>query len=135
MGAWAAALWFALCRVDVAGAGAAALVPLLAWLYVGLFITAHDAMHALVAPRHRRLNDAVGRLAARLYAQFDYDALRLAHAEHHRAPASAQVRRGVAHLASPLERHPSMIRDHVVFLVCRTRIGTTARTIPRRHGS
>ena len=106
MGAWAAALWFALCRVDVAGAGAAAIVPLLTWLYVGLFITAHDAMHALVAPRHRRLNDAVGRLAAQLYAQFDYDTLRVAHAEHHRAPASSQVRRGVAHLASLLERRP-----------------------------
>jgi beta-carotene ketolase (CrtW type) len=102
MGAWAAALWFALCRVDVASrrARAAALVPLLTWLYVGLFITAHDAMHALVAPRHRRLNDAVGRLTALLYAQFDYDALRVAHAEHHRAPASAQARRDVARLAS-----------------------------------
>ena len=106
MGAWAAALWFALCSVDVAGAPrwAVVFIPLLTGLYVGVFITAHDAMHVLVAPRHRRLNDVVGRLAALLYAQFDYDALRVAHAEHHRAPASAQVRRDIAHLAYPLER-------------------------------
>ena len=101
MGAWAAALWFALCRVDITSRWAAALIPLLTWLYVGLFIIAHDAMHALVAPRHRRLNDAIGRLAVQLYAQFDYDALRIAHAEHHHAPASAQVRRGITQLASP----------------------------------
>ena len=100
LGAWAAALWHALLRVDFASARcawrAAVFIPLLTWLYAAVFIIAHDAMHALVAPRHRRLNDAVGRLAAVLYAQFDYDALRVAHAEHHRAPASAQVRRAVA---------------------------------------
>jgi beta-carotene ketolase (CrtW type) len=77
------------------------LVALMAWLYTALFIVAHDAMHALVAPRHRRLNHAVGALAAALYAQFEYEPLRAAHAEHHREPASAQAR--------PDERMPSLL--------------------------
>lgn len=68
------------------------LMALMTWLYTALFIVAHDAMHALVAPRHRRLNHAVGELAAALYAQFAYEPLRAAHAEHHRAPASLQAR-------------------------------------------
>lgn len=90
---WACVLCFALRNGLASGAlRAASLMALLTWLYVALFIVAHDAMHALVAPRHRRMNDAVGRLAAALYAQFDYDMLRAAHGEHHRAPASAQAR-------------------------------------------
>jgi beta-carotene ketolase (CrtW type) len=67
---------------------AAALFAALTWLYVGLFITAHDAMHALVAPRHRRLNDAFGATAVCLYAQFSFAPLLRAHGAHHRAPGT-----------------------------------------------
>ena len=32
-------------------------ILVMTWLYVGLFITAHDAMHGSLSPRHPRLND------------------------------------------------------------------------------
>ena len=59
-------------------------------LAVGLFITAHDAMHGPVAPRHRRLNDAIGAAAVFLYAGFFYGPLRRLHHAHHANPASAR---------------------------------------------
>ena len=71
-----------------------ALVPLAmawqTWLFTGLFITAHDAMHGTVAPGRPRLNDAVGRLATRLYAFFSFDKMRAAHRLHHAAPATVE---------------------------------------------
>ena len=32
------------------------------WLYTGLFICAHDAMHSTLAPRNPKLNDMIGRV-------------------------------------------------------------------------
>ena len=58
------------------------------FLYTGLFITAHDAMHGSVCPANRRLNDAVGRVAASAFALFAFRSLSAAHHEHHRSPAS-----------------------------------------------
>ncbi len=58
-------------------------------LSVGLFITAHDAMHGTVAPHHRRLNDAFGAAALLIYAGFFFDRTRRLHHAHHRHPASA----------------------------------------------
>jgi beta-carotene ketolase (CrtW type) len=65
------------------------LVLLNTLLSTGLFITAHDAMHGLVAPGSRSLNAAIGQLALGLYAGFDFEALRRAHQQHHLSPASA----------------------------------------------
>ncbi|MEL6342618.1 MAG: fatty acid desaturase [Myxococcota bacterium] len=63
-------------------------VPLLmvwmTFLYTGLFITAHDAMHGTVAPRYPALNDAVGAIAVGVYAAFRFKTLRAAHVLHHR---------------------------------------------------
>lgn len=59
------------------------------FLYTGLFITAHDAMHGTVCPRWPWLNDAIGTVAVGVYALFDFRALRRAHHQHHAAPASA----------------------------------------------
>ena len=59
-----------------------------AFAYTGLFITAHDAMHGLVAPQHPRLNDAIGRAACWLFAAIPWRTLRSAHHEHHAHPAS-----------------------------------------------
>ncbi|MBW4691046.1 MAG: fatty acid desaturase [Lyngbya sp. HA4199-MV5] len=59
------------------------------FLYTGLFITAHDAMHGGVAPQHRKLNRAIGSLALLLYGLFSYDQLLKAHWQHHNHPASA----------------------------------------------
>jgi len=58
------------------------------FLYTGLFITAHDAMHGAVFPANRRLNDAIGAIAVFLYALFDYRKLLKSHWQHHQHPAS-----------------------------------------------
>ena len=58
------------------------------FLYTGLFITAHDAMHGTVAPANRRLNNLLGTVAVRLYALFSYKKLCDKHWEHHAEPAS-----------------------------------------------
>ncbi|GFR41535.1 hypothetical protein Agub_g2248 [Astrephomene gubernaculifera] len=55
----------------------------LEFLYTGLFITTHDAMHGTIALRNRRLNDFLGQLAISLYAWFDYSLLHRKHWEHH----------------------------------------------------
>lgn len=56
-------------------------------LYTGLFITAHDAMHGLVAP-NKPLNKAIGRVAAGLFAFNWYDRLLPRHHNHHDHVAS-----------------------------------------------
>lgn len=56
-----------------------------AYLYTGLFITAHDAMHGSVS-RNRKLNRLLGRLAAFLFAAFSYKRLHANHMKHHRWP-------------------------------------------------
>ncbi|HKJ67457.1 MAG TPA: fatty acid desaturase [bacterium] len=58
------------------------------FLYTGLFITAHDAMHGSVYRKNKRLNDMVGRLAVLLYALFSYRLLITKHGQHHKHPAS-----------------------------------------------
>lgn len=64
-------------------------LPLATFLYTGLFITAHDAMHGTIAPGSRRLNDGVGALCAWLYALFSFRRLAVAHRQHHETPAIA----------------------------------------------
>lgn len=54
-----------------------------AHLFTGLFITAHDAMHGVVAPQHPRLNKAIGVTAALLFAYNFYHRLHPAHHRHH----------------------------------------------------
>lgn len=58
------------------------------FLYTGLFITAHEAMHGLVCPAHPKLNRLFGILAISLYAFFSYDQFLHKHWLHHRYPAS-----------------------------------------------
>jgi len=53
-------------------------------LYTGVFITAHDAIHGVVAPHNKRLNNAIGFLAATLFAFNDYKTLSSKHHLHHR---------------------------------------------------
>jgi len=59
----------------------------LTWLYTGMFITAHDAMHGTISPRWPRLNHALGAAAAGAYAMFDYRMLLASHHRHHDTPA------------------------------------------------
>jgi len=60
------------------------------FLYTGLFITAHDAMHGTVSPGHHRVNLWVGRIVLLLYALFSFEALRREHFKHHRYPSSGR---------------------------------------------
>ncbi|WP_310488405.1 fatty acid desaturase [Chamaesiphon sp. VAR_69_metabat_338] len=57
------------------------------WLYTGLFITAHDAMHGSIHPLPQ-IDRAIGRLCLWLYAGFDYSLLAAKHHLHHQYPAS-----------------------------------------------
>jgi beta-carotene ketolase (CrtW type) len=63
----------------------------IAWqtfLYTGLFITAHDAMHGIVFPQNRKINDFIGTLFLILYAYLSYEELEKKHRLHHGHPAS-----------------------------------------------
>lgn len=57
------------------------------WLYTGLFITAHDAMHGSIHPSPQ-LNRAIGQFCLWFYAGFDYSQLAVKHHLHHQYPAS-----------------------------------------------
>lgn len=56
-------------------------------LYTGLFITAHDAMHGVVSP-NRRLNNAIGTLAAGLFAFNWFPGMLAKHHAHHQHVAT-----------------------------------------------
>jgi beta-carotene/zeaxanthin 4-ketolase len=57
------------------------------FLYVGLFVTAHDGMHGSIAPSYPKLNDAIGRLVLFAYAMFPFGKMRQMHNIHHDIPA------------------------------------------------
>lgn len=58
------------------------------FLYTGLFITAHDAMHGVVFPKNPKANYLIGSVAAFCYAFFSYKRLLKKHWLHHRHPGS-----------------------------------------------
>ncbi|HRK05431.1 MAG TPA: fatty acid desaturase [Chlorobiota bacterium] len=62
------------------------LVMIQGFLYTGLFITAHDAMHGTVS-RSARTNRIVGTLCALLFAGLSYSRLYTNHHRHHTTPA------------------------------------------------
>ena len=57
---------------------------LLTWLYVGIFIVAHDCMHGSLAPGRPLVNRVIGQICVFLYAGFSFDALNRKHHLHHR---------------------------------------------------
>lgn len=82
------------------------------FLFTGLFITAHDAMHGAVCRHYRGLNHFLGIAAVRLYALFSYKKLWYKHWEHHR------------HVATPNEdpdfhdgEHTGFVRWYLHFLM------------------
>lgn len=91
IGIWAISLWnCAQIQVDTLNPiSAIALVAWQTWLYTGLFITAHDAMHGSIHPSVK-LNHAIGQICLWLYAGFNYHQLKLKHQIHHQYPASEQ---------------------------------------------
>jgi len=56
-----------------------------AYLYTGLFITAHDAMHKTVS-RTKWLNNFIGRSSTLLFAGLSYKRLLINHFKHHKYP-------------------------------------------------
>jgi beta-carotene/zeaxanthin 4-ketolase len=57
------------------------------WLYTGLFITGHDAMHGGVS-KHKWVNTFFGTIATFLFAAMSYNRLKKNHGLHHKAPAT-----------------------------------------------
>lgn len=57
------------------------------YLYTGLFITAHDAMHGLVA-KNKILNKTIGTISTFLFASMSYKKLYDNHILHHKYPAT-----------------------------------------------
>jgi beta-carotene/zeaxanthin 4-ketolase len=89
-------LWFfglcALLSIDIVNASLVLLIFAVitqAFLYTGLFIIAHDAMHRSLLPNNPRINDSVGTILVFCYAFFSYQKLLKNHILHHRYPASA----------------------------------------------
>jgi beta-carotene/zeaxanthin 4-ketolase len=60
-----------------------------AFLYSGLFVTAHDAMHGVAFPLDRKINDRIGTVMLGLYGLFSYSELLKRHTQHHQYPATA----------------------------------------------
>ena len=90
IGIWASS-WCLLMSIDISEVNNLLLLPLIAlqtFLYTGLFITAHDAMHGAVFPSNLKINNFVGALSVGLYALFDYEKLQKKHWLHHHNPAS-----------------------------------------------
>lgn len=57
------------------------------YLYTGLFITGHDAMHRIIC-KNKILNNFIGWLSAWLFAGLSYKRLIKNHIDHHRYPGS-----------------------------------------------
>ncbi len=86
---WFAHLFYVLTAVEVNFASPLFYLHLFiqAYLYTGLFITAHDAMHKTVS-RKRWLNKSIGYAASFLFAGMSYNRLIKNHFDHHRYPGS-----------------------------------------------
>jgi len=79
---WSALLWWNMTH-DVAYIFSPLQVWLQSFLFVGLFIVAHDCMHGLVGPSSGRWNQWLGSLCAFLFAGFEFHKLKAKHDEHH----------------------------------------------------
>ena len=88
---WLAHLYFLLFyrEVNFLNTGTYLHILIQAFLYTGLFITAHDAMHRTVAP-NKFLNDLIGRVSTFLFAGMSYNRLIKNHHLHHKHPATNQ---------------------------------------------
>lgn len=88
---WTSSLCFLL-SLDLTQIPLGWLLLAIAWqtfLSVGLFITAHDAMHGSIYPQNRRINDLIGAIAIGIYGLFSYRWMRQKHRQHHQHPASS----------------------------------------------
>ena len=85
IGAWAVSLVFLLnYQIDFRDPLVYAFMLLQMHLYTGVFITAHDSIHGVVAPHNPKLNRTFGYLAAALFAFNNFKTLNTNHHLHHR---------------------------------------------------
>lgn len=92
IGTWAISLALLL-SIDVSTVPIVVQIVAILWqtfLYTGLFITAHDAMHGAVSPSSVKVNNFIGNLALRVYALFSLKEMTRTHWMHHQHPASEQ---------------------------------------------
>lgn len=90
IGLWAFSL-FLLLFADIKMLPNWLLLAAIVWqtfLYTGLFITAHDAMHGSVFPSIPKINHGIGSFATIAYGLFSYKDLLKKHHLHHRYPGS-----------------------------------------------
>lgn len=90
MGIWASSL-IILFLVDISQLSRWQLLPFVAWqtfLYTGLFITAHDAMHGVVFPDNPKINHLIGKTCLFFYGLLPYNDLLKNHHRHHQYPAT-----------------------------------------------
>ena len=90
IGTWASSLFFLLC-LDISNIHVAWIffaILLQTFLYTGLFITAHDAMHGVLCPSNLKINNLIGSIAIFVYGLFSYKELLRKHWLHHHHPAS-----------------------------------------------
>ena len=64
------------------------LIAFQCWLYVGLFIIAHDTMHGSLFPNHPKWNARIGTAIMFVYAGFSWTYMRTAHHTHHDFPGT-----------------------------------------------
>lgn len=65
-------------------------IVITAWLYTGLFITAHEAMHNLVVPKSLLINKRICQMALLFYAGLSYKKLLQGHIAHHAHPSTTK---------------------------------------------
>ncbi|MBD2178611.1 fatty acid desaturase [Pseudanabaena sp. FACHB-1998] len=88
---WAISFWFLLNSVSMERISWGWLGAMIGWqtfLCTGLFITAHDAMHGAILPKHHQINNWIGSFALLLYGFFSYEQISKKHLQHHHAPAT-----------------------------------------------
>jgi fatty acid desaturase len=90
MGAWGAAHVFGVFFYPWSAGGGLGLwlaplyIALQCWLYVGLFIIAHDCMHGSLVPFRPAVNRVIGGICLTVYAGFNFDVMNRKHHLHHR---------------------------------------------------
>lgn len=90
IGVWSISL-IVLLHLDISIQPIWLIVPAIVWqmfLYTGLFVTGHDAIHRVVYPKNQKLNDRVGSFVLFCYGFNSYQKLAKKHWLHHNHPAS-----------------------------------------------
>lgn len=86
---WSAHLYYSLVLITIDFSNPLIYLHILlqGYLYTGLFITGHDAMHKTVS-KNRTVNNMIGGLSTILFAGLSYKRLIKNHMKHHKSPAT-----------------------------------------------